>query len=203
MFVLCRDEDHNWSCWVEGRKGVRKKWSGKRKEDERERTQRKQRETDRGVKTIFITCLSLSQFWLSKADFTWLIVISHRYVLVLHYDVDWLIVFHNDGAVARHLLVVICWLIHDSRLWSYDVWLLHMTHSYESWVSHMWPDWGHMICFISFDWFWYVAQLTHRSQLMDFTLWLVMSHESYDVEYESHRVRVEGRTHYKKGALAA
>ena len=26
-----------------------------------------------------------------------------------------------------------------------------------------------------------------------------MSHESCDTEYESHRVRVEGRTHYKKG----
>ena len=30
--------------------------SGKRGEDERERTERKQRETDRGVKTMFIAC---------------------------------------------------------------------------------------------------------------------------------------------------
>ena len=30
-----------------------------------------------------------------------------------------------------------------------------------------------------------------------------MSHESCDAEYESHRVRVGGRTRYKKGALAA
>ena len=30
-----------------------------------------------------------------------------------------------------------------------------------------------------------------------------MSHELCDAEYESHQVRVEGRTHYKKGALAA
>ena len=30
-----------------------------------------------------------------------------------------------------------------------------------------------------------------------------MSHESCDAKYESHQVRVEGRTHYKKGAWAA
>ena len=36
---------------IEGRKEL-KKW--KRKEDERERTERKQRETERGVKTIVI-----------------------------------------------------------------------------------------------------------------------------------------------------
>ena len=50
---------------------------------------------------------------------------------------------------------------------------------------------------MSDDWFWYIAQLTHRSQPMDFTLCLIMSHESCDVEYESPRSRVEGRTHYK------
>ena len=60
-------------------------------------------------------------------------------------------------------------------------------------VTHL----AHMTWFMSNDWFWYVAQLTHRSQLMDFTLGLAMSHESCDTEYESHRVRVEGRTHYK------
>ena len=27
-----------------------------------------------------------------------------------------------------------------------------------------------MSCFMSYDWFWYVAQLTQKSQLMDFTL---------------------------------
>ena len=29
---------------------------------------------------------------------------------------------------------------------------------------------GHMTCFMSYDWFRHVAQLTHTSQLMDFTL---------------------------------
>ena len=53
---------------------------------------------------------------------------------------------------------------------------------------------GHMTCFTSYDWFRQVAQLTYTSQLMDFTLWLTMSHELCDAGYESHRVRVEGRT---------
>ena len=38
--------------------------------------------------------IAVSQIWLSKADFTCLIVISHRYVLVSRYEVGWLIVFH-------------------------------------------------------------------------------------------------------------
>ena len=29
---------------------------------------------------------------------------------------------------------------------------------------------GHMTCFMSYDWFRQVAQLTRKSQLMDFTL---------------------------------
>ena len=32
---------------------------------------------------------------------------------------------------------------------------------------------------LSYDWFKYVAQLTHGSQLMDFTLWLAMSHRGH------------------------
>ena len=53
---------------------------------------------------------------------------------------------------------------------------------------------GHMTCYMSYDWFWQVAQLTHESQLMEFILWLAISHEWYDAEYEAHRVRVKGRT---------
>ena len=63
-------------------------------------------------------------------------------------------------------------------------------------VTHL----AHMTCFMSYDWFWYVAQLTHRSQLMDFTLWLAMSHESCDAEYESHRVRDRGGLRVYKAA---
>ena len=46
MFGLCGDEGHDW-------------YLGKRKEDERERTERKQKETDRCVKT-FLACTSLA-----------------------------------------------------------------------------------------------------------------------------------------------
>ena len=60
---------------------------------------------------------------------------------------------------------------------------------------------GHMTGFTSFDLFWYMAQLTHKSQMMDFELRHIMSHELCDTEYESQRVRVGGRTLDKRGAL--
>ena len=63
-----------------------------------------------------------------------------------------------------------------------------------TYVTHL----AHMTWFLSYDWFRYVAQLSHRSQLMDFTLGLVMSHESCDAKYESHRVRVRGGLGYIK-----
>jgi len=48
--------------------------------------------------------------------------------------------------------------------------------------------------FMTFKYFWYVGQLTRRSQLRDFTLWLIMKKQWCDVEYKLHRVRIEGRT---------
>ena len=63
-------------------------------------------------------------------------------------------------------------------------------------VTHL----AHMTLFMSYDWFRYVAQLTQRSQLMDFTLRLAMRHESCDAEYESHRVRVRGGLRVYKAA---
>ena len=75
----------------------------------------------------------------------------------------------------------------------FRTWLIVMSHGFHTCGALSAHD-----LFMSFDWFWYVEQLTHRTQLMDFTLWLVMSHESGDAKYESHRIRVEGRTQYKK-----
>jgi len=64
------------------------------------------------------------------------------------------------------------------------MWLMYFTQVTPS---------GGVTCFICFDWFWYVAQLSNKSQLMDFRRWLSMSHKLCDTAYESHRVRVEGR----------
>ena len=51
MFVLCGDEDHN--CCVELKERRKEEVKCREKEDGSERTGRKQRETDRVVKTIF------------------------------------------------------------------------------------------------------------------------------------------------------
>ena len=84
-------------------------------------------------------------------------------------------------------LVYCYWLFsfvtHDCE--SHDVWLSHMTHNYDSWLFTHVIHFGHMTSFISYDWFKYVAQLTHTSHLMDFTLWFILSHELQDTEYES------------------
>ena len=138
----------------------------------------------------------MSQIWLSKADFTWLIVISHRYVLGFTL---WSQVTHSishDIAVAHHLLVVIslCFdMTHVCGHMMYDfrTWLIVMSHGF-----HAWDPFRAYDLFYECDWFWYAAQLTHRSQLMDFILWLTMSHESCDAEYESHRIRVRGGLGY-------
>ena len=82
----------------------------------------------------------LSWIWISKPDFTWLIVISHRYVLGFTLWSQLTPSISHDNTIACYLLVVICWLRHDSQLWSYDVWLSPMTHSNESWVSRLWPS---------------------------------------------------------------
>jgi len=123
---------------------------------------------------------------LARISFRWLIVLVQQGWQqggfgVLHYDVAMTHRVSHDS----HLWVIgLLWLVvvlHDARLWSYDVWLSHMTHSYESWVSRMWPLGPHDVL-SSYDWFRYVAQLTLRSQLMDFILWLIMSHRGRDPE---------------------
>ena len=81
----------------------------------------------------------MSQIWLSKADFTWLIVISHRYVLRFTRLSQLTHSISHDDAIACHWFIVIgclSFVIHDCE--SHDVWFSHMTQNYESWVSRMW-----------------------------------------------------------------
>jgi len=58
------------------------------------------------------------------------------------------------------------YLAHDSWLW-----VMGFAH-----VTSL----GQMTYFMGFDWVQDIRQLTQASQLMDFTLWLTMSHESRD-----------------------
>ena len=54
--------------------------------------------------------------WLSKANFTWLRVLSHRYVVLLH-----------DYAVACHRLVIISWLFGCATSWCASSYM-YLTH---------------------------------------------------------------------------
>ena len=134
----------------------------------------------------------VSQIWLSKTGFTWLIVISHRYVLYFTLMDQLTHSISHDDAIACHWFICY-WLLslvtHDYE--PHDVWLSHMTHSYESWVSRMWSTldaW--LVLWVMID-LGMLRKLTHASQLMDFILWLTMSHESRNARVW---VTVEGRT---------
>ena len=74
--------------------------------------------------------------WLGKVDFTWLIVISHRYVIVLLYDVSWLIALtwlHNSELLLCYNWFMF-WTTHICE--SYDVMTFARDSDYESRVSH-------------------------------------------------------------------
>ena len=115
----------------------------------------------------------MSRIWLSKVDFSWLIVISHRYVLGFTIWSQLTNSISHDDAIACHLLVVICWLIPDLRLWSYDVWLAHMTHSYESWVSHMTHSYESWVSHMTHS---YESWVSHMWSILDtwFVLWVLI-----------------------------
>ena len=81
----------------------------------------------------------LSETWRSRADFTWLIAISHRYVLCFTLWIQLTHSISHDYAVACHWFIVIgclvSWLtIVSHMMYDFRTWLI----SYESWVSHMW-----------------------------------------------------------------
>ena len=81
----------------------------------------------------------MSQIWLSKADFTWLIVISHRYVIgftLLSQLTHSIFTWRRNSVSLVYCYWLFSFVTHNCE--SHDIWLSHMTHSYESWVSRMW-----------------------------------------------------------------
>ena len=80
--------------------------------------------------------------WLSKADFTRLIVISHKVCWIPYYDIAWLIV-HTWLSTCK-LLLYYNWLIGSwvTIVMSYDVMTFTHDSHYESWVSPMWLIWA-------------------------------------------------------------
>ena len=85
--------------------------------------------------------------WLGKADFTWLIVISHRYVIVSRYEVSW--------------LLVLTWLRNSESLVCYD-WYSHLwviwCNDFHAWLRLWVTSFAHatqlsrVICFMFYDW---------------------------------------------------
>jgi len=123
--------------------------------------------------------LSCHKLWLSKADFTWLIIISHKGMLVLHYDVIWLIAF--TWLRTCESLVDYDWLIVS---WRHDcdfIWCNDFAHDsdYESWVSRMRLIREHHRVYGYGSRKEKGAQLICKNQLMDFAPWLIMSHGGY------------------------
>jgi len=81
--------------------------------------------------------------WLSKADFTWLIVMSHKVCWFSQYDVARLIAFTWLRPCESSLYydwLIVSWL---TIVTSYDVMPFAHDSCYESWVLRMWLIWAH------------------------------------------------------------
>ena len=137
------------------------------------------------------------KLWLSKADFTWLILMSHKVCWISHYDVTWLIVL--TWLRTREWLLYFDWLIVSwlTIVTSYDVMTFAHDSYYESWVSRVWLVWAHNLVYE----FWLVNGMLgddSYESLMDFALWLTMSHRGLcSAKWWVTRVRVVGRCLYK------
>ena len=126
----------------------------------------------------FVHMLWCHKLWLSQAEFTWLILISHKVCWILHYDVIWLITFTWLRTCESWLYydwLIVLWL---TIVTSYDVMTFAHDSCYESWVSHMWLIWAQDLG----SEFWLVKRRlwddSYESS-MDFPLWLIMRDRSY------------------------
>ena len=135
--------------------------------------------------------------WLSKADFTWLIFMSHKVCWIPHYDLAWLIV--RTWLRTRESLVYYDWLIVSwlTIVMSYDVMTFAHDSHYESWVSHMWLVWAHDLAYE----FWLINGMLCDDSCessMDFARWLTMSHRGLcNARWWVTRDRVVRRCLYK------
>ena len=127
----------------------------------------------------------LSQIWLSKADSTWLIVISHRYDLCFMLLSQLALTISHDDAIACHWFIVIgclvVWLtIVSYIMYDFRTWLIVMSHGFCACDPRRTHDLFYELWLVR-----YVAQLTHTSHLMDFTLWLTWVMSRMTRKYES------------------
>ena len=77
------------------------------------------------------------QIWLSKADFTWLIVISHRYVLCFTLWSQLTHSISHDYAIACHWFIVIGFLVWwltivSHMMYDFPTWLIIMSHGFHA-----------------------------------------------------------------------
>ena len=140
---------------------------------------------------------SCHKSWLSKADFTWLILMSHKVCWILHYDVAWLIVLtllRTRKSFLYYDWLIVSWL---TIVTSYHVMTFAHDSYYESWVSRMWLVRAHDLVYG----FWLVNRMLcddSYESLMDFALWLTTGHRGLcSTRWWVTRVRVVGRRLYK------
>ena len=106
-------------------------------------------------RAVFAKCSYCHKSWPSKADFTWLILMSHKVYWILHYDVTWLIVLtwlRSRESLLYYDWLNVSWL---TIVTSYDVMTFAHDSYYESWVSRMWLVWAHDLVYE----FWLVKRM--------------------------------------------
>ena len=133
--------------------------------------------------------------WPSKADFTWLIFMSHKVCWISHYDVTWLIVLTWLCTRKSLLCLGNDFMTHDCDvIWCND---------FRTWLT-LWvmslarvTRWAHDLVYE----FWLVNGILGNDSyesLMDFALWLTMSHRGLcSARWWVTRVRVVRRCLYK------
>ena len=155
------------------------------------------KETQSTIFDIFCPGCNCHKSWVSKADFTWLILMSHKVCWILHYEVTWLIVLtwlRTCESLLYYDWLNVSWL---TIVTSYDVMTFAHDSHHESWVSRMGLVWAHDLVYE----FWLVNRMLCDDSLessMDFALWLTMSHRGLcSARWWVTRVRLVGRCLYK------
>ena len=127
---------------------------------------------------------------------------SHKVCWFSHYDVAWLIAFtwlRTCEPLLDYDWLLVSWL---TIVTSYDVMFFAHDSGYESWVSRVWLLWAHDLVYE----FWLVNGMLgddSYESLMDFALWLAMSHRDLgSARWWVTRVRVVGRGLYKRLGIA-
>jgi len=122
--------------------------------------------------------VSCHKSWLSKAPLIWLMLIGHKVCWLK--DIKWLGSEYLTWVGNRHSLFCydccICLMLHNCELSEKITW--HLTHIMSQ-GFHSGYSIKCQTCCIVFDWLMVCCAVTYMSHLMNFMLWLIISHRSY------------------------